>query len=107
MIIEDDVLVGGNTGVYEGCQVGARAVLGAGVVLTASSRVFDLVNEREIAAQDGVLHIPEGAVVVPGSRPAKGDFAASHGLAEATPLIIKYRDEKTDARSALEEALRP
>jgi len=107
VIIEDDVLVGGNTGVYEGCQIGSRAVLGAGVVLTASSRVFDLVNECEIVAQDGVLRIPEGAVLVPGSRPAKGEFAAANGLTVATPLIIKYRDDKTDARSALEDALRP
>lgn len=106
VIVEDDVLVGGNVGIYEGTLVRARAVIGAGVVLTASTRVYDLVHERVIGAEGGVLEIPEGAVVVPGSRPAGGDFAATHGLQIATPLIVKYRDARTDARTALESALR-
>lgn len=107
VIIEDEVLVGGNVGVYEGTLVRRRAVLGAGVVLTASTRIYDLVNERILQAQDGQpLEVPEGAVVVPGSRPASGAFAGEHGLQVATPLIVKYRDPKTDARTALEDALR-
>lgn len=107
VIIEDEVLVGGNVGVYEGTCVRQRAVLGAGVVLTASTRVYDLVNERVLQAEAGQpLEIPEGAVVVPGSRPAGGSFATEHALQVATPLIVKYRDPKTDARTALEDALR-
>lgn len=106
VIVEDDVLVGGNVGIYEGTLVRARAVIGAGVVLTASTRVYDLVEERVIGAEGGVLEVPEGAVVVPGSRPAGGAFAATHGLQVAMPLIVKYRDARTDARTALESALR-
>lgn len=107
VIIEDDVLVGGMCGVFEGVQVGARAVLGSGVVLTASTPVYDLVNERILRATDGnPLRIPEGAVLVPGARPARGEWAAAQGLMMSAPLIIKYRDEKTDGRAALEEALR-
>lgn len=107
VIIEDDVLVGGNVGVYEGTIVRDRAVLGAGVVLTASTRVYDLVNESVIAAEEGApLEIPAGAVVVPGSRPARGTFAEKEGLSLATPIIVKYRDAKTDGRAALEDALR-
>jgi 2,3,4,5-tetrahydropyridine-2,6-dicarboxylate N-succinyltransferase len=107
VIIEDDALIGGNCGVYEGTIVCKGAVLGAGVVLTRSTKVFDLVHERELCADD--LHplvIPPGAVVVPGSRPASSSFATSRGLHIATPLIIKYRDDKTDAKAALESALR-
>ncbi|MBI1946488.1 MAG: 2,3,4,5-tetrahydropyridine-2,6-dicarboxylate N-succinyltransferase [Deltaproteobacteria bacterium] len=107
VIIEDDCFIGGNTGVYEGTIVRARAVLAAGVVVTRSSRVFDLVNERELAASgDGPLEIPAGAVVVAGSRPASGEYARAHGLQLAAPVIVKYRDEKTDARATLEAALR-
>jgi 2,3,4,5-tetrahydropyridine-2-carboxylate N-succinyltransferase len=107
VIIEDDVVVGGNAGVYEGTVVRARAVLGSGVVLNGSTRVYDLVH-GQILQRDGdrPLTIPEGAVVVPGSRPASGAFAAQHGLHVATPLIVKYRDGTTDAKAALEEALR-
>lgn len=107
VIIEDDVMVGGNCGVYEGTIVRERAVLGTGVVLNGSTRVYDVVKDR-ILARDGdrPLEIPAGAVVVPGSRPVQGDFARSHGLQVATPLIVKYRDDKTDAATALEEALR-
>jgi len=107
VIVEDDVLVGGNCGVYEGTIVRRRAVLAAGVVLTASSRVYDLVNERIImASTDSPLEIPEGAVVVNGSRSVNGSFAAAHGLSISAPVIVKYRDEKTDARTAIESALR-
>lgn len=108
VVIEDDVLIGGNCGIYEGTQVRARAVLGSGVILTASSKVFDLVHDRIYqASAEAPLTIPAGAVVVPGSRKVKGGFAEQHGLQVSTPLIIKYRDEKTDARAALESALRP
>lgn len=107
VIIEDDCFIGGNTGVYEGTIVRHRAVLAAGVVLTKSSRVFDLVNEREVAApSDGPLEIPVGAVVVAGSRPASGAYAQAHGLQVAAPIIVKYRDEQTDAKATLEAVLR-
>lgn len=107
VIIEDDVVVGGNSGVYEGTIVRARAVIGTGVVLNGSTAVYDLVKEQIYRRQgDTPLTIPEGAVVVPGSRPAKGAFAEKHGLTMATPLIVKYRDDKTDAATALEDALR-
>ena len=107
VIIEDDVLVGGNCGVYEGTIVRRRAVLAAGVVLTASSRVYDVVNGRILSGSaNGALEIPEGAVVVNGSRRIGGEFAEEHGLSLSAPVIIKYRDERTDARAALESALR-
>lgn len=107
VIIEDDVLVGGNCGVYEGTIVRRRVVLAAGVVLTASARVYDIVNGRVLSATaDAPLEIPEGAVVINGARRVAGDFAAEHGLSISTPLIVKYRDERTDARTALEGALR-
>lgn len=107
VIIEDDVLVGGNSGIYEGTIVRERAVLGTGVLLNGSSRVYDLVNEQVLTRKgDGPLEIPAGAVVVPGSRPASGAFAEANGLHIAAPLIVKYRDAKTDAATALEEALR-
>lgn len=110
VIIEDDVLMGGNTGVYEGCVVKRRAVLATGVVLTGSTPLYDLVNSRTIirASADEPLIVPEGAVVVAGSRSiaGKSEFAREQGLSLYTPIIIKYRDEKTDARTALESALR-
>ncbi len=107
VVVEDDVLVGGNCGVYEGTIVRARAVLAAGVVLTSGTRVFDLVNHCELAASDGhPLEIPAGAVVVPGSRPASSPWAQERGLHVAAPMIVKYRDEKTDAKAALESVLR-
>jgi 2,3,4,5-tetrahydropyridine-2-carboxylate N-succinyltransferase len=107
VIIEDDVIVGGNSGLYEGTIVRSRAVIGAGVVITGSTPVYDLVR-GEIYRREGnrPLEIPSGAVVIPGSRPLKGDFATKHGLTMATPVIVKYRDEKTDAATALEDALR-
>jgi len=107
VILEDGVLVGGNCGVYEGTLVGAGAVLAAGTVLTASTPVWDLVREEVLrAGADEPLTIPEGAVVVPGSRPAAGDFAGGEGIQLYTPVIVKYRDPDTDAATALEEALR-
>jgi len=107
VIIEDDVLVGGNCGVYEGVLVRKRAVLGSGVILNASTPVYDLVNGQIIRSTvDHPLEIPEGAVVVAGARSIASDFGKQHGLSVATPLIVKYRDEKTDARTALEESLR-
>jgi 2,3,4,5-tetrahydropyridine-2-carboxylate N-succinyltransferase len=107
VVVEDDAMVGANTGVFEGTLVGRRAVLAPGVQLTASTTVYDLVRETTYrAAENDPLSIPEGAVVVPGSRPAASDFARKHGLALYAPVIVKYRDEKTDAATALEEALR-
>lgn len=107
VIVEDDVLVGGGVGIYEGTRVGKRAVLAAGVILTSSTKIYDAVNEKEIVAnEEGVLVVPEGAVVVPGSRPMRGAYAEKHGLHLATPIIVKYRDEKTDAKTLLENALR-
>ncbi|MFN5378397.1 MAG: 2,3,4,5-tetrahydropyridine-2,6-dicarboxylate N-succinyltransferase [Ignavibacteria bacterium] len=107
VVIEDDVMVGGNCGVYEGVLVRKRAVLGSGVVLNASTPVYDLVNQTVIKSTTEMpLEIPEGAVVVAGSRRIASEWAQDHGLAISTPLIVKYRDEKTDARTALESALR-
>jgi len=108
VIVEDDCLVGGNTGIYEGTQVGRGAVIGAGVVLTQSTPVYDLVREKTYRAQgDSPLRIPEKAVVIPGSRPIRNHpYAEKLGLAVSTPLIIKYRDEKTDASTTLESLLR-
>lgn len=107
VVIEDDAMIGGNTGVFEGTLVGRRSVLAPGVQLTASTTVYDLVRETMYrASEDEPLTIPEGAVVVPGARAASGAFAEEHGLALYAPVIVKYRDEKTDAATALEEALR-
>ena len=107
VVVEDDVIVGGNCGVYEGTIVRSRAVLGAGVVLTRGTPVFDLVRQRVYRADSGrPLEIPEGAVVVPGARAVRGDWAATEGLSLQTPLIVKYRDEKTDLATALEQWLR-
>jgi 2,3,4,5-tetrahydropyridine-2-carboxylate N-succinyltransferase len=107
VVIEDDVLVGGNCGVYEGTIVSRRVVLGSGVILTGGVTVYD-VPRRTTYRREGErpLRIPEGAVVVPGSRRIAGAFAEGEGLAVAAPVIVKYRDEKTDASTALEEALR-
>ena len=107
VVIEDDVIVGGNCGIYEGTIVRPRAVIGAGVILTASTPVYDAVREQIYRrTPQRPLEIPYGAVVVPGSRPFSSDFAKEHGLHVATPVIVKYRDEKTDAATLLEEALR-
>jgi 2,3,4,5-tetrahydropyridine-2-carboxylate N-succinyltransferase len=107
VVIEDDVIVGGNCGVYEGTVVRTKAVLAAGVVLTRGTPVFDLVNETVIrGSASAPLEIPAGAVVVPGARAVKGGFAESQGLSVQTPVIVKYRDEKTDLATALEAWLR-
>ena len=107
VIIEDNVMIGGNCGVYEGVIIREKAILGTGVILNASTRVYDIVNGRVLSATaTSPLEIPSGAVVVPGARKVSGSFAEANGLSIATPLIVKYRDDKTDARTALEEALR-
>ncbi len=107
VIIEDDVLVGGNTGVYEGTIVRSRAVLAAGTVLTRGTPVFDLPNNTVLrATAEMPLIIPAGAVVVPGSRAITHGPGKEFGLSVYTPLIVKYRDEKTDLSTALEDLLR-
>jgi len=107
VVVEDDALIAGNAGVFEGTLVGRGAVIGPGVQLTRSTPVYDLVHERVIrSSENEPLSIPEGAVVVPGSRPAKGRFAEASGLQLYVPVIVKYRDERTDAATALENALR-
>jgi 2,3,4,5-tetrahydropyridine-2-carboxylate N-succinyltransferase len=107
VIIEDDVLVGGNTGVYEGTIVRERAVLASGVILTRSTPVFDLPNGKVIKAADGgSLEIPAGAVVVQGSRAVTNDFGRDNGLSIYCPIIVKYRDDRTDAATRLEDYLR-
>jgi 2,3,4,5-tetrahydropyridine-2-carboxylate N-succinyltransferase len=107
VIIEDDVLVGGNCGVYEGTVVREGAVLGAGVVLTRGTPVYDLVNERVYrGTAEQPLEIPEGAVVVPGARRVANGWGAEQGLSLQTPVIVKYRDERTDIATALEGWLR-
>ncbi len=107
VIIEDEVFIGGQCGIYEGVVVRGHAVLATGTILTASTVLYDAVHERIIRPdQRGRLIVPEGAVVVPGSRPVHNEFGKTHGLAVYTPIIVKYRDEKTDVRVALEEGLR-
>jgi 2,3,4,5-tetrahydropyridine-2,6-dicarboxylate N-succinyltransferase len=107
VIVEDEVLVGGNCGVYEGAIVGRRAVLGSGVILTGSVTVYDVPRQTTYRrTADRPLRIPEGAVVVPGSRRMGDAYAEEQGLNLYTPVIVKYRDEKTDGATALEEALR-
>jgi len=107
VIIEDDVLVGGNCGIYEGTQVGARAVLGAGVILTGSTPLFDVVRGEVYRAGDSEpLRVPEAAVVVPGARAITKGKAAEWGLSLYSPVIVKYRDERTDRGVVLEDLLR-
>jgi 2,3,4,5-tetrahydropyridine-2-carboxylate N-succinyltransferase len=107
VIIEDDVLIGGNCGVYEGTQVGARAVLGAGVILTRSTPLFDTVKgEIYRATPTEGLRVPEDAVVVPGARSITKGKTVDWGLSLYTPVIIKYRDEQTDRGVELEDLLR-
>ncbi len=107
VVIEDDVMVGGNCGVYEGTQVGARAVLGAGVVLTRSTPLFDTVRGEVYRSSDsGPLRVPENAVVVPGARAITKGKAAEWGLSLYAPVIVKYRDERTDRGVVLEDILR-
>ncbi len=107
VVIEDDVLVGGNTGVYEGTIVRERAVLASGVILTRSTPVFDLPNNTIIKSDgENPLEIPAGAVVVQGSRAITKGFGKENGLSIYAPIIVKYRDEKTDASTQLEDYLR-
>lgn len=107
VIVEDDVLIGGNCGVYEGAVIKKRAVLAAGTILTASTPLYDLTTGTIIRAAPGKpLVVPEGAVVVPGTRPVKTGPGKDWGLSVATPIIVKYRDEQTSARTALEEWIR-
>ncbi len=101
VIVEDEAFLGGLVGLFEGVVVRRRAVLAPGVLLTGSTVLYDLMRGRELRRE-----VPEGAVVVPGTRPASGDFAKAHGLSLAAPCIVKYRDARTDAATALEEALR-
>jgi 2,3,4,5-tetrahydropyridine-2,6-dicarboxylate N-succinyltransferase len=107
VIIEDDVLVGGNCGVYEGAVVKRRAVLAAGTILTGSTPIYDLPNSRVLAPEPGQpVVVPEGAVVVPGARAVTAPQGREWGLSLATPVIVKYRDDRTDARTALEQWIR-
>jgi len=107
VVVEDDALVGGNTGIYEGAVVKARAVIGAGTVLTGSTPVYDLPRERILRAGPGIpLVVPEGAVVVPGARAVTVGAGRAWGLSLATPVIVKYRDDRTDTRTELEAWIR-
>jgi 2,3,4,5-tetrahydropyridine-2-carboxylate N-succinyltransferase len=107
VIIEDDVLIGGNCGVYEGAIVRERAVLAAGTILTGGTPVYDIVRDEVYRkTEDAPLEIPAGAVVVPGSRAITRGRGAELGLSVYTPIIVKYRDEKTDASVRLEDYLR-
>jgi 2,3,4,5-tetrahydropyridine-2,6-dicarboxylate N-succinyltransferase len=107
VVIEDDVVVGGNCGIYEGTVVRKGAVIGAGVVLTRGTPVYDLIRETvHRGTAEGALVIPENAVVVPGARQVSRDWGRAQGIALQTPVIVKYRDEKTDAATALESWLR-
>jgi 2,3,4,5-tetrahydropyridine-2-carboxylate N-succinyltransferase len=107
VIVEDDVLVGGSCGVYEGAIIKRRAVLASGTIITGSTPIYDLPNERIIKPEPGQpLVVPEGAVVVPGARQVSAGAGREWGLSLATPVIVKYRDEKTDARTELERWIR-
>jgi len=107
VIIEDDVLVGGNCGIYEGTIVREKAVLASGTILTGSTPVYDLVREKIYQrTTDAPLEIPAGAVVVPGSRNVRNEVGRSWGLSLYAPVIVKYRDEKTDRAVQLEDYLR-
>ncbi len=107
VIIEDDVLIGGNCGIYEGTIVSRGAVIAAGVIITGGTAVYDAVKQivyRKTTTSP--LVIPENAVIVPGSRPLDTDWGRQRGLSLATPVLVKYRDGKTDAATALEDLLR-
>lgn len=107
VIVEDDAIVGGNCGVYEGTVVRERAVLAAGVVLTRGTPVYDLVRETTLRGGPELpLEIPAGAVVVPGARAVHSAWGAAQGLSLQTPVIVKYRDERTDLATSLEAWLR-
>ena len=107
VIIEDDALIGGNTGIYEGAVIKTRAVIGAGTVLTGSTPVYDLVRGEIVRpGPDRPLVVPEGAVVVPGARAVSAGKGPEWGLSLATPVIVKYRDSRTDTRTELEAWIR-
>jgi 2,3,4,5-tetrahydropyridine-2,6-dicarboxylate N-succinyltransferase len=107
VIVEDDAFIGGGCGLYEGVIVGHGAVIGAGVILTGQSRLVDLVAGRELrGTPEAPLIVPPGSVVVPGTRPASTPFGREQGISLTVPVIVKQRDEGTDARVALEDALR-
>jgi 2,3,4,5-tetrahydropyridine-2-carboxylate N-succinyltransferase len=107
VIIEDDVLIGGNCGVYEGTIVKRRAVLGTGTILNRSTPVYDVVrNTIHRATNDGSLVVPEGAVVIAGARAITNGPGKDWGISIYTPVIVKYRDAKTDAHIQLEDLLR-
>ncbi len=107
VIVEDGAFVGGGAGLYEGVVVSRGAVIGAGTIITGQSRLIDLVEERVLhGSQGSPLVVPAGAVVIPGTRPAGSDWAREQGVSVSVPLIVKYRDAGTDARVALEDALR-
>lgn len=107
VIVEDDVLVGGNTGLYEGAVVKRRAVIAAGVILTGSTPIYDLPNGRILKPEPGQpVVVPEGAVVVPGARQVSVGAGTDWGLSLATPVIVKYRDDRTDTRTELETWIR-
>ena len=107
VIVEDEVLIGGNTGIYEGAIIKARAVIAAGTVLTGSTPVYDLVRGEIIKpTAERPLIVPEGAVVVPGARAVTGGRGPDWGLSLATPVIVKYRDSRTDTRTELEAWIR-
>ena len=104
VVVENNAFIGGGVGLYEGTVVRESAVIAAGVILTASTKVYDLVHERVLSGP--CLEIPPRAVVVPGSRAATGAFAQRHGVQIAATVIVKYRDDNTNAKTALEQALR-
>jgi len=107
VVVEDEAFVGGGCGIFEGTRVGKRAVLAPGVILSGSVAIYDLARERILRARDGEpLVVPDEAVVVPGSRPAAGQFAEARQIQLQTPVIVKYRDPGTDAALTLEDALR-
>jgi 2,3,4,5-tetrahydropyridine-2-carboxylate N-succinyltransferase len=107
VVVEDDVLIGGNTGVYEGAVIKRRAVIAAGTVLTGSTPVYDLPRGEIIKPEPGQpLVVPEGAVVVPGARGVTVGRGRDWGLSLATPVIVKYRDDRTDTRTELEAWIR-
>jgi 2,3,4,5-tetrahydropyridine-2-carboxylate N-succinyltransferase len=107
VIVEDEALVGGNTGIYEGAVIKSRAVVGAGTVLTGSTPVYDLVKSEIIKpTADRPLIVPEGAVVVPGARAVTAGKGPAWGLSLSTPVIVKYRDSRTDTRTELEAWIR-
>jgi 2,3,4,5-tetrahydropyridine-2-carboxylate N-succinyltransferase len=107
VVIEDDVLVGGNTGIYEGAIVRHKAVIAAGVVITGSTPLYDLPRGVIIRPEAGQpLVVPEGAVVVPGARAVTVGAGRDWGLSLATPVIVKYRDDRTGTRTELEEWIR-